>query len=244
MAVILRETQLYEPIRQYWAAAGYEVRGEVAGCDVLACLGEELVAIELKTSLNLEVILQATQRQKLCSQAWIAVPRNGRILRTRRWQQLIHLLRRLELGLLLVDLSRQPPRVEAALLALPFDRRQSQANNRGRAKKMRQEFEHRHGDRNTGGSNRTRLMTAYREQVLLIAALLAQNGPASAARLRKLGAPAQTYAMIYRNYYGWFAKCGTGLYMLTDSGRQALQEHAELAGQMLTEQAARSDSSG
>jgi len=235
VTVILSETQLYEPVRRYWSEAGYEVRGEVSGCDVLARLGEEMVAIELKTSLNLEVILQATQRQKLCSQAWIAVPRNNRILRTRRWQQLMHLLRRLELGLLLVDLNHQPPRVEAAQIALPFDRSQSYARNRGQAKKLRQEFERRHGDRNTGGATRTQLMTVYREQVLLVAALLSRNEPASAAQLRRFGAPEKAYAMIYRNYYGWFERCGTGHYQLTESGRQAVCDNAELIGQMLVE---------
>jgi hypothetical protein len=243
MAVILRETQLYDPVRQYWTDAGYLVRGEVSGCDVVACRDDELIAIELKTALNLDVILQATQRQKLCSQAWIAVPRNGRVLRTRRWQHLTHLLRRLELGLLLVDLNRQPPRVEAALIALPFDRNQSQSRNRAKSRQLRQEFERRHGDRNTGGVNKTSLMTAYREQALLVAAMLAQSSPASAAELRRLGAPDNSYAMIYRNYYGWFEKCGAGRYMLTDSGLQALQDHTDLAAQMLAEQAGKTNKS-
>lgn len=235
MAVILRETQLYEPVRQYWTDAGYQVRGEVSGCDVLACRDDELIAIELKTALNLEVILQATQRQKLCSQAWIAVPRPSQALRSRRWQHLTHLLRRLELGLLLVNLDRQPPVVEAALIALPFDRAQSQSSNKGKARRLRQEFEHRHGDRNQGGSNRTRLMTAYREQSVLVAALLGQEGPSSAAKLRKIGSPSTTYGILYNNHYGWFVQTGPGLYSLTDPGRQALTEHAELASQLLAE---------
>jgi hypothetical protein len=40
----------------------YEVKGEVQDCDVLAVRGEEApVAIELKVSLKLEVILQASE---------------------------------------------------------------------------------------------------------------------------------------------------------------------------------------
>ncbi|HBP37524.1 MAG TPA: hypothetical protein DD640_02060 [Clostridiales bacterium] len=236
MTVTLCETQLYEPVRQYWAAAGYEVRGEVSGCDVIACGGDDWIAIELKTSLNLEVILQAVQRQKMVSQAWIAIPRpGGRAMHSQRWRRLMHLLRRLELGLLLVDFNRQPAGVEAALLAIPFDRAQSQSKNKGKARRLRQEFERRHGDRNPGGIHRTALMTAYREQALLTAALLERGGSASAAQLRRQGGPANTYRILYKNHYGWFISSGSGQYDLTAEGRAALAAQTELADLLLAE---------
>jgi hypothetical protein len=239
MTVPWRETQLYDPVRQYWTAAGYEVRGEVSGCDVVACSDDALIAVELKTSLNLDVILQATQRQKISSQTWIAVPRPAGAMRSRRWQHLLHLLRRLEIGLLLVDLDRQPPRVEAVLLALPFDRARSLSRSRAKSRQLRQEFERRHGDHNQGGTHRTRLMTVYREQSLLVAALLAQTGTASAAQLRRCGSPAKTHGILYRNPYRWFVRKSFGQYALTAAGQAALAEQAELAGQLLAEAAAR-----
>lgn len=236
MAEKIRESQLYEPVRQYWSAAGYLVRGEVASCDVLACLGDELIAIELKTSLGLEVILQAVERQKKCTQSWIAVPKPGsRVLRSKRWRQILHLLKRLELGLMLVDLDTEPACLEVVLIGLPFDRSASQSHAKAARKKMRDEFDRRHGDHNTGGVNRTRLMTAYREQALLVAALLSRTGMASAAQLRRLGSNSQTYAILRNNHYGWFEKCGPGQYALTGEGQTALQNYQGLVSQLESE---------
>jgi hypothetical protein len=232
----LRESQLYEPVRQYWTAAGYQVRGEVCCCDVLACLNDELIAIELKTSLNLEVILQAAERQKQCTQVWIAVPKpGGRSLRSKRWRQAMHLLKRLELGLLLVDLDQLPAGIDIVLICLPFDRSASQSRARPARKKMREEFDRRHGDHNIGGISRTRLMTAYREQALLIAALLSRAETASAAQLCSQGSNSQTYSILRNNHYGWFEKRGPGQYFLTEAGHMALQKHHDLVGQLVAE---------
>ena len=232
----IRESQLYEPVRQFWSAAGYLVRGEVSSCDVLACLGDEMIAIELKASLGLEVVLQAVERQKACNQAWVAVPKpSSKVLRSKRWHQILHLLKRLELGLMLIDLEQQPACIEVVMIGLPFDRSASQARAKAARKKMREEFDRRHGDQNTGGINRTRLMTAYREQALLVAALLSRTGIASAAQLRQMGSNSQTYAILRKNYYGWFEKCGRGQYTLTEAGQTALQNHHGLASQLESE---------
>lgn len=231
------EQDLYEPVRQFWTAAGYTVRGEVVDCDVIAQRddGAEWVAIELKRTLNLEVIIQATQRQRLCADVWIAVARPDRSLRTRRWQHLVHLLRRLELGLLLVDPDRSSQPVEVIVTPESFSRVQSLAHNKKRQELMRREFRNRHGDNNTGGQNRTPLMTVYREQSLLIAALLQQQGPAKAAQLRRSGGPANTYTSLYKNYYRWFEKCGPGLYTLSVDGAAALRQYDALAAHLLAE---------
>lgn len=231
------EQDLYEPVRQFWTAAGYTVRGEVVDCDVIAQRddGAEWVAIELKRALNLEVIIQATQRQRLCADVWIAVARPGRSLRTRRWQHLLHLLRRLELGLLLVDPDRASQPVEVIVTPESFNRAQSLAHNKKRQELLRREFRNRHGDHNTGGQNRTPLMTVYREQSLLIAALLQRQGPSTAVQLRRSGGPANTYAYLYKNYYRWFEKCGPGIYALSADGAAALQQHGELAGHLLVD---------
>lgn len=229
------EQDLYEPVRQFWTAAGYTVRGEVVNCDVVARRddGDDWVAIELKRTLNLEVIIQATQRQRLCADVWIAVARPGRSLRTRRWQHLVHLLRRLELGLLLVDPDRASLPVEVVVAPESFNRASSLAHNKKRQELMRREFRNRHGDNNTGGQNRTPLMTVYREQSLLIAALLQRHGPSTAARLRRSGSPANTYKYLYKNYHRWFEKCGPGTYNLSAEGAASLLQHSELAGHLL-----------
>ncbi|MEA4890892.1 MAG: DUF2161 family putative PD-(D/E)XK-type phosphodiesterase [Clostridiaceae bacterium] len=227
-----QEHELYDPVRQFWLAAGYDVRGEVVDCDVVAMRGEDLVAVEMKLRLNLDVIIQATQRQRLCPEVWIAVARPDNQLRSRRWQHLLHVLRRLELGLLLVDLDRRPSRVEVALLPEAFDRGRSLSGNKARREHLRREFANRHGDRNAGGVHRTPLMTVYREQALLIASLLQDQGSAGAADLRQKGAPDKTYSILYQNHYQWFEKQDYGLYRLSDAGQAALSQYGDLAEQL------------
>ena len=47
-------------MKRFLESQGYEVKGEVGNCDVAAVRGdEELVVVELKQSLNLELVLQA-----------------------------------------------------------------------------------------------------------------------------------------------------------------------------------------
>ena len=94
----LKETDLYDPVRKHLEHLGFTVNGEVLHCDVTAIKDDLLVVVELKKNLNLEVILQAVQRQKAADLVYIAVFKKGRELLTKRWKNICHLLRRLELG--------------------------------------------------------------------------------------------------------------------------------------------------
>ena len=60
------ETTLYQPVKGFLEAAGYTVKGEVGGCDLVGLSDGEpplVVVCELKLSFNLELILQAVDRQ-------------------------------------------------------------------------------------------------------------------------------------------------------------------------------------
>lgn len=98
----MRETDLYEPVRDWLMKAGWTVRAEVKGCDIAAMDGERLVLVELKTSMNFEVVLQAVDRQRTGDLVYIAVPAKMRTFTGKRWKLATHLLKRLEIGLLLV----------------------------------------------------------------------------------------------------------------------------------------------
>ena len=70
----MQETDLFLPLKHFYEKLGYSVEGEVKACDVLAKAGRDFLAIELKQDLNLKVILQAVNRQKLFDVVYIAVP--------------------------------------------------------------------------------------------------------------------------------------------------------------------------
>jgi hypothetical protein len=215
----LTETDLYAPVAELLTAQGYTVRSEVQHCDLTAVKGDELVVVELKRSFSLALLLQATRRQRLTNAVYVALPRPKW---SRRWVGVQHLLRRLELGLILISPNGRQPRVEIAFHPLPFARKQQR---RARAAVLR-EIAHRSGDYNTGGSTRRKLMTAYREQALRIAALLASRGPMTAVQLRALGTDPKTYSILYGNVYGWFTRVAPATYDLTAQGRKELRQYA------------------
>jgi hypothetical protein len=64
------ESDLYPPVKRHLESLGFEVKGEVCGCDLVALSDGEpqLVVIgELKQSFTLELVLQAVDR----TAAWL-----------------------------------------------------------------------------------------------------------------------------------------------------------------------------
>jgi hypothetical protein len=96
------EADLYPPVYRYLTEAGYTVRSEVKNCDVTAVRGDELVLIELKRSFTLPLVIQAVKRQRVADSVYVAIPFPKRGKFSRSWRDMCHLLRRLELGLIVV----------------------------------------------------------------------------------------------------------------------------------------------
>jgi hypothetical protein len=229
MNQVLLERDLYVPIKDFFIDKGFDVRGEVNHCDVCAMKEEQLVVIELKKNLSVELLVQAVKRQKTADFVYVAIPKPKRLKGSSKWLDTCHLLRRLELGLILVTLKKGKSLVEIAVHPESFDRSKSiQANKRAR-KKLIEEFKGRCADLNTGGSTGEKLMTAYRENALYIACCLDMFGPSSAAKLKKYGTDdKKTYSILYSNHYGWFRKIGKGIYELTDIGRKSLEQYEKM----------------
>ena len=94
------ETELYIPVKRFLEAQGYAVKAEICGCDVLAVRGgEPPLIVELKTSFNLQLLLQGIDRQAVTDTVYLAVPEPKRALP----QDILRLCRRLGLGLLVVN---------------------------------------------------------------------------------------------------------------------------------------------
>ena len=227
------EKEMYDPVKKWLLENGFEPRAEVKGCDIMAVREDMVLAVELKTTLNLEVILQAADRQRFSDIVYIAVPKKGRLLFTKRWKMICHLLRRLEIGLLLVSIKGENERVEEAIQPVPFDRVKSRQQSGKKRKAAVKEYQDRHGDYNVGGSTRSRLVTVYREHAVVIAGLLAQHGSLSPKTLKELGADREkTSRILEHNHYRWFVRLSKGLYDITDEGRSALMVYHDLAEEL------------
>jgi hypothetical protein len=75
-------------------------------------------------------------------------------------------------------------------------------------------------------------VTVYREQALRVAALMASLDDVSASQLKALGAPQQTWNILYDNHYQWFERLGSGRYRLSPAGFQALEQYAGLVAEL------------
>lgn len=213
------EEDLYEPVRGYFTNLGYHVHAEVNDCDVVAIKTEEVIIVELKLSLNIGLLTQAVNRQKLTPEVYIAIPKPNYSLRKRKWRELVHLVRRLELGLILVDFGEKVPHLRVVHEPAAFDRKRSFNQNKKHRDRLIKEVMGRKSNANIGGTTQRKVMTAYKENAIQIAFYLDHLGAMSARELRKMGTGEKTYSILYNNYYKWFERVAKGVYDLTDDGR-------------------------
>jgi hypothetical protein len=211
----MSEVSLYPAVKRFLEAAGFEVKGEVNGCDAVAVRSDApqtLAIVEMKLGFNLELLLQATDRMRAADEVWLAVPatRRGRD-RDRRVHRLCRLI---GFGLLAVNATRD--QVEVLAEPGPYRPRPDQP----RHKRLLSEHARRRGDPSPGGSTRQPVMTAYRQQALACAALL-KAGPGKPRELRTVAPDAGS--ILLRNVYGWFERSGRGVYQLTAIGEAALE---------------------
>jgi hypothetical protein len=224
-AASLPEAALYAPLKGFLERQGYEVKGEVRGCDLVARRGgEPPVIVELKRRFGLKLVLQGIDRLALSERVYLAVPRPDH----RRAERLApdsakirRLCRRLGLGLILVDAGGR--RVEILEEPVPYRPRKAPL----RALHLAEEFARRIGDTNTGGVAGVPIVTAYRQDALRCVRTLASSGPMRVAALRAAAEVPRAARIMQRNVYGWFERIERGTYALTGDGRAALARFAE-----------------
>jgi hypothetical protein len=224
-AASLAETDLAQPLCRWLEEQGYTVRSEVKDCDIAALRGDELLIIEIKKSLTLTLVVQAVQRQRMTDTVYVAIPRPRN--KWTWWKEsrgVFHLLRRLELGLILVSASNGGPPVDVIFPPRPLARRKRLPSRRA----VLAEISGRIADFNTAGSARTRLVTAYREIAIHIACCMLPRARISPRALRALGTGPKTQSILQTNVYGWFVRKEKGLYALSSRGRKELEDYPQL----------------
>ncbi|WP_078547639.1 DUF2161 domain-containing phosphodiesterase [Litchfieldia alkalitelluris] len=224
----LLEIDLYKPIQRYFSKQGFEVHGEVQDCDLTAIKDDELIIVELKKTLNVDLLVQAAKRQKMTDQVYVAIPKGKQNLRSRKWRDICHLLKRLELGLILVSFYGNRTRIDVHLHPTPFNQKRSAGQNKYKRNSLIKEMNGRSGDYNVGGSTRTKIMTAYKENCIQIACYLEKYGQLTPKELRKLGTGEKTLSILNKNYYRWFDKVSRGLYEISEEGKKELVDFPEL----------------
>ncbi|SCX31578.1 hypothetical protein DSM25558_5260 [Agrobacterium sp. DSM 25558] len=209
------ETSLYLPVKAFLETAGYSVKGEVSGCDLVGINGDEppvVVICELKMTFNLEVILQAVDRSAIADEVWIAAKISAKGRGREADKRYRDLCRRLGIGMLGISDRGDVSVIVASISPMP-------RTNPKRRSRLVREHQKRRGDPALGGSTRKPVMTAYRQQALGCAAVLVA-GP---LRVRDVRASVpEAGKILLSNVYGWFERLEKGVYGLTDAGRDAL----------------------
>jgi hypothetical protein len=221
---ITTEAALYRPVKAFLEAQGFEVKGEVCGCDLVAYRADEPpVIVELKLRFNLPLLLQGIDRLRVSERVYLAVPRSPYRSRglSPEAPPVRRLCRRLGLGLMIIG------RRAESVLVLEEPGPYRPRPTRRRVLRLADEFARRQGDLNIGGGNRAPIVTAYRQDALRCARALAETGPMRLRDLRAASGVEAAAPILQRNVYGWFARLGRGTYTLTDGGHAALAQFAD-----------------
>ena len=220
----MKESDLFPYIKQYLLSGGYKVRAEVNGCYITAVLDDNLIIIEMKLRLNLELIMQAVDRQRITDSVYVAIPTPDKKLQKQRLKGIIRILKRLEIGLIIVDTKSSLP---VKIIFHPKKWQQRKQLQRKRA--VLKEISLRKTNLNIGGTSRKKIFTAYRENAIEIAVYLQILGESSAATLQKYGTCKNTHSILYKNYYKWFTRKGRGKYILNNLGILEIQQWKDLS---------------
>ncbi len=212
------ETALYRPVKTFLEEQGYEVKGEICGCDVVAVRGSEppvLIIAELKLSFTLELVLQAVDRLRCADLIYLAVvsSRKGRD----RDARALRLCRLLGVGLLAVD-----PKLRTVSVLVEPSPYRPRPDLQRRARILK-EHKNRQGDPAEGGSTRSPIMTAYRQRAIACAEAI-DSGVARPRDLKHLAEDAGQ--VLRRNVYGWFVREKPGHYRLTEAGAAMLKQRS------------------
>jgi hypothetical protein len=215
----MAETDLYLPLKALMEGAGYSVKGEVNGCDLVGVKdGDQpvLIVCEMKLTFNLELVMQGVSRAAVCDEVWLAA-RSSKVGKGREQDaRFRNLCRRLGFGLITVSASGAVEVIVAPFAATP--RRDPKRRSR-----LLEEHRRRVGDPQKGGGRGKPIMTAYRQDCMVCATSLLA-GPQSPKQLKTLVERAP--AILRRNVYGWFVRESRGVYGLTELGRAAVERSA------------------
>lgn len=225
-----RESDLYPAVKAFLEGQGYDVKGEVRSCDVVATRGNEpAVIVELKLAFNLALLLQGVDRLALTDRVYLAVarPASRRAAGAVVYRSDVRkLCRRLGLGLMTVAPGRRGD-VEVLVDPIPYRPRKDAR----RVRLLLGEHVRRQGDPNRGGVTKTPIVTAYRQEALRCALLIEQSGRESLKALRGTGMVPNAARILGRDVYGWFRRVERGIYCLSDRAREDIARF-EAAGRL------------
>ncbi len=215
----MKETDLFKPIKRLLESQGYLVKAEVKDIDVLACKDDIYIAVELKTKISLKLIYQAVDRQKTMDIVYISIPKSSIPKSRALYKQFIHLLKRLEIGLIVVENEHADVLLEAS----PFNLEKSRASYKKKKQRIIKEYYLRKNKVNVGGT-KGKTLTRYKEMVVEIGLFLIEHEQASPKDIMQATQIKKVASILQKNYHQYFERVSRGIYQLTDKGKKEIND--------------------
>ncbi len=221
------EKDMYQSIKKHLEKAGYSVKAEVLNADITAVKDDLVVIVEMKKTLNTTLMYQGCKRQRISDYVYLAIERPlTKQLRSKQFREKMHLVRRLQLGLLFVDMKKDS--VQTFLDPMNY----TMKKNRIKKRKLLKEFEQRYTAFNTGGVTKTKIITAYRERAIIVAHYLIGK-ELTIKEIKELTNDYKCASILQQNYYGWFDRITRGHYSLSDIGKKEIINYSYVVDEIL-----------
>ena len=214
-----KEADLYAPVCEYFSSLGYDVQAEVKDCDLVAKKDGETIVAELKTGFTLKLVYQAMDRQSVSDLVYVVIPRPKRGAKGPQWRNMLKLMKKLDIGIITVAMDSPLKTVD--VVSVPAG--SSLPKNSKKKTSLDKEADQRNLRTNTGGVNKTKILTAYREKSIYALCITEALKEVKPSKLNKIMNEAYAGYILSRNYYGWFKKVSKGVYGVSEKGYQLLE---------------------
>jgi len=218
------EKDLYEPIKIYFENEGYIVNSEVKDCDIVLSKEDDLIIIEMKKAISLQLVYQAIERKKITNHVYVAILYSEREKKT--FTKFANLMKIIDVGIILVNLDA----IVNYIYIVAYPAKIIQKNNK-KTFELIDEIENRSGNYNVSGVNHIKLFTAYKEEALFIACILF-NRPLKLKEIKNKISSSKVDTILSKNYYNWFKKIERGVYGITDTGIIDIEKYREITEPM------------
>lgn len=218
---------MYQDIKEFLETLGYSVKAEVLNTDITAVKDDEVIIVEMKKTLNTRLMYQGCKRQALSDYVYLAIPKpTKRVEKSNQFKEKLLIIKRLELGLIYVDIEKSKVTVQSD------PKNYQKRRNNKKKKKLLKEWNERVTTFNTAGVTKTKIITAYREQAITIAYYL-KDEPLKLKTIKELSGSSKCASILQKNFYGWFERVDRGIYALTPKGCLELEKYNDILNDIL-----------
>ncbi len=221
-----KELDFYAPIKKYFEQQGYDVKAEINDCDCVCVKDDIIVICEFKLHFNISLVFQGMDRQKITDFVYLCIPRYKGRAGYRNFLKAKNLVKRLGLGLIIVNLDSKNTYCEEVVSPICIDIQKNSKKKNNLVK----EYNGRTFDLNQGGQTGVKINTAFKETCLKVLCVMEVLGEVSTTELVKnYGFDKNITGILYRNVLKYYIRTEIrAVYKMSDIGYKALNDESNI----------------